>query len=133
MVGPDRQVRCLHGRQFNVRKEETYIVRCASRQEARVVVIGPLLFFSTETRDAWVLDPEDGLARCLCKDGRPLSSGITETDASFSIAWEARYRFDGDSMIFANNSGGRRIVLGYPVREIQEAIDKSRTSPQEPG
>ena len=92
-----------------------------------MVTIGPLLFFSTDTRDAWVLDPEDGLARCLCRDGRPLPSGITETSDNFSIAWEARYRFDKDSMIFANNNGSERIVLGYPVREIQKAIEKGRT------
>lgn len=41
--------------------------------------LGPLLFFSTETGDAWVLDPADHLALCLARDGEPLPANIIET------------------------------------------------------
>src|SRR5215831_14306986 len=35
----------------------------------RIVTIGQLLLFSTETGDAWLLDPADRLAARLARDG----------------------------------------------------------------
>src|SRR2546428_717139 len=52
--------------------------------------IGQLVLFSTETGDAWLLDPSDQLAAPLARDGDPLSVEIEETDASFTVAWKGR-------------------------------------------
>ena len=54
----------------------------AAANEFRVVTLGPLVFFSTETGDGWMLDPQDGLANCLARDGDPLPVDIKETDDS---------------------------------------------------
>jgi hypothetical protein len=35
------------------------------------VTVGPLVLFSTETGDAWLLDPADHLAARLARDGVP--------------------------------------------------------------
>jgi hypothetical protein len=35
------------------------------------VTVGPLALFSTDTGDAWLLDPEDHLAARLARDGDP--------------------------------------------------------------
>src|SRR5439155_20839830 len=51
--------------ELNVTRESTTILNCATAGEARIISLGPLEFFSTETGDAWVLDPSDRLARCL--------------------------------------------------------------------
>ena len=45
-----------------VLREVDYIVGRAAESDARVVTLGQLVFFSTQTGDAWLLDPEDHLA-----------------------------------------------------------------------
>jgi len=120
--GDERKKTRLSGGQVSIEREAQYICKCASRHDARVVTLGPLLFFSTETGDAWVLEPEDCLARCLFRDGQHRSSGITETPNNFAIEWEATYRFEDHTMVFAHREGSELAVLGYPVGDIQEAI-----------
>ncbi|MDQ3563131.1 MAG: hypothetical protein M3436_02975 [Pseudomonadota bacterium] len=117
-----RKTTPLSGCQVSIQREADYISNCASRHDARVVTLGPLLFFSTETGDAWALEPENCLARCLARDSQLMPSGITETPDNFAVEWETRYRFDGSVMVFTDREGSERTVLGYPVREIQEAI-----------
>ena len=48
---------------MNVRAEARYIIRCAQDRAGRVVTLNQLIFFSTPTGDAWMLDPDDHLAR----------------------------------------------------------------------
>lgn len=117
--------RVVRREQVNVRGEAEHIIQCAAEREGRVVTFGPLLFFSTETGDAWVLDPSDGLARCLARDGDALPLGIHETPESFGVEWEAAFEFQGDAMIF-REALRERAVLGYPVREIKQAIRRMR-------
>jgi hypothetical protein len=85
---------------------------------------GTVALFSTDTGDAWVLDPEDSSARCLAKDGKPLPHGMTETPERFAIEWTSYYRIDAEVMTFLERSGGARSVIGYPVMEIQRAIQR---------
>ena len=68
-------------------------MRAAQEHGDRVVRFGQLVFFSTETGDAWMLDPADGLARCLARDGVALPAGIVETPDRFGIEWNASYPF----------------------------------------
>ncbi|HEY4690968.1 MAG TPA: hypothetical protein VIK33_16770 [Anaerolineae bacterium] len=42
----------LSREQINIEREVEYIVRRAAERDARVVMLGPLVFFSTETGDA---------------------------------------------------------------------------------
>jgi hypothetical protein len=114
--------RQLSRKQMSIKGEAKYICACAGRQDPRVVTLGPLLFFSTQTGDAWVLDPSDGLARCLCRDGEQLPAGITESPQNFEVEWEARYTIEHEAMIFTSMSGNVRTVLGYPVDAIRNAI-----------
>src|ERR1700736_5190448 len=45
-----------------VLREVDYIVERAARCDPRFVTLGQLLFFSTDTGGAWMLDPEDHFA-----------------------------------------------------------------------
>jgi len=61
-----------------IMREVDYVVGRALQQDSRVVTFGPLVFFSTQTGDAWVLDPADRFATCLARGGsrlpfRPIS------------------------------------------------------------
>src|SRR4029077_2613256 len=51
--------------------EVRYIQRRAADHDGRVVSVGQLVLFSTETGEAWLLDPADQLAARLARDGDP--------------------------------------------------------------
>jgi hypothetical protein len=61
----------VEGKQFSLAKEIKYIQRRAAERDGRFVTIGPLVFFSTETGDARMLDPADQLAARLARNGDP--------------------------------------------------------------
>lgn len=111
----------MAGHQMNIRSEATYIVERAVEGDARIVTLGPLLVFSTETGDAWILDPADHLALCLAKDGEPLTASIVETPDTVTIEWNAHYALEG-SVFVVEDSGSRRSIIGYPIAEIRRAV-----------
>jgi hypothetical protein len=65
--GPGQQI--IRGRDFRLADEVRYIQRHAAHQHGRIVTVGQLILFSTETGDAWLLDPADRLAARLARDG----------------------------------------------------------------
>lgn len=115
----------LSREQINIKREVAYIVRRAAERDARVVTLGPLVFFSTESGDAWLLDPSDHLALCLACDGDPRPVNITESAGTFAIGWEMTCQISGDRFIVADQSGQSRTIIGYPMREIAHAIQRS--------
>ena len=70
-------------RRFRLADEIHYIQRRAAARDGR----DQLVLFSTETGDAWLLDPSDHVAARLARDGDPESIAFEETDTSFQIAW----------------------------------------------
>lgn len=112
--------RILDARQFRLADEVRYIQRCAAARDGRVVTIGQLILFSTETGDAWLLDPSDRLAARLARDGTPEPVGIEETDTSFAIAWPGSYRIDGPAFVYVDDETGRASsILGYPTQLLR--------------
>src|SRR5262249_12729076 len=55
------------GKDFRLADEVRYIQRHAANHHGRIVSIGQLVLFSTETGDAWLLDPADRLAARLAR------------------------------------------------------------------
>jgi hypothetical protein len=109
----------VEGKTFHLADEVRSMQRRAAQRQSRIVTIGPLVFFSTESGDAWLLDPSDQLAAPLARDGDPLSVEITERDTSFTIAWKGQYQIDGAAFVYAEKGSGRvRTILGYPTRRI---------------
>ncbi len=94
--------------------------------DARVVSLQPLVFFSTETGDAWVLDAKDNLALPLAAAGTRLPFVITEAPERFAIEWAGRFRIEGEHMIFTDNTGTLRTIIGYPTREVAAALNRAR-------
>jgi hypothetical protein len=87
--------RLVDGKSFHLADEVRYIQRRAARHDGRVVSIGQLVLFSTETGDAWLLDPSEQLAARLAHDGDPEPIHIEETDTTFAIGWKGQYRVEG--------------------------------------
>ena len=100
-----------------VLREVDYIVARAAQFDSRVVTLGQLIFFSTASGDAWILDPEDGLALKLAELGNRNPARIVETANRFTIEWTASYRLDGDVFVTMAASG-QRAIFGYPVHEV---------------
>jgi hypothetical protein len=108
---------------FRLAEEVRYIQRRAARYDGRIVTLGQLLLFSTETGDAWLLDPSDQLATPIARDGDVLSVHIEETDTNFAIDWTGLYRIDGAAFVYWDkNSGSVRTILGYPTQRITHEI-----------
>ena len=123
---PQTKPQVLRREQVSITGEANYIISRAKSNGVRVVILGPLIFFSTETGDAWVLDPEDGLALCLAQGGEAQPFTITETTTDFSIEWKASYQIDGDVFIVTEGAGRTRSILGYPTAEILRATRRVR-------
>jgi len=81
--GNQRQTR----ESLNLAKEVRTIQHRAADHDGRIVSIGPLVFFSTNTGDAWMLAPADHLAVRLALAGDPLPVLIEETEERFAIGW----------------------------------------------
>jgi hypothetical protein len=111
----------VDGASFHLIDEVHYIQQRAAEQDSRVVTLPPWLLFSTQTGDAWLLEPADHLAVRLARDGDPLPVYIEETDKTFTIAWMGAYRIDGQAFLYSERNSGRvRTILGYPIRHIIE-------------
>ena len=119
--GPGK--RRIEGKDFRLSDEVRYIQRRAAQCDSRIVTIGPLLLFSTETGDAWMLDPSDQLATPIARDGDALSVHIEDTDTKFAVGWTGVYRIDGAAFVFRDkDSGNVRTIIGYPTDRIINQI-----------
>ena len=114
------------GQNFRLSDEVRYIQRRAAQHDSRIVSIGPLLLFSTETGDAWMLDPADQLATPIARQGTPLSLHIEDTDRNFTVAWTGNYRIEGELFLYIDtDSGNTRTVFGYPTDRIAQQISNT--------
>src|SRR6478672_12928131 len=112
--------RIVDGKNLRLADEVRYILRRAAEHDGRVVTIGQLVLFSTETGDAWLLDPSDQLAARLGRDGQSEPIHIEETDTTFAIGWKGRYRIEGPAFIYVDHDTGQlSTILGYPTHQLK--------------
>ena len=88
------------------------------------VALALLIFFSTETGDAWLLDYKDSLALCLAIAGEKQPVRIVETPEKFAIEWNANYQIEEDKFVVLQKAGQVRTILGYPTEEILNTIQQ---------
>ena len=117
--GPGK--RLVEGASFRLADEVRYIQRRAANHDGRIVIIGQLVLFSTDTGDAWLLDRSDLLAARLAREGESEPVHIEETDTAFTIGWKGRYRIEGPAFVYSDQESGRIItILGYPTDKLAE-------------
>ena len=75
----------IGGKDFLLAEEIDYVRSRAAEHDARLVAVGPLVLFSTETGDAWLLDPADHLAARVARNGDPEEVYFEETDSNFAM------------------------------------------------
>jgi hypothetical protein len=118
--GAGRQA--VDGKGFRLADEIGYIQDKAADHDGRIVTIGQLILFSTDTGDAWLLDVTDHLAARLARDGDPDPIHLEETETSFAIEWKGHYRIEGPAFVYADRDTGRvTAILGYPTQKIAQA------------
>ncbi len=116
----------LPQKSLRIAKEVRYIQHRAAEHDGRIVNIGPLVLFSTQTGDAWILDPADQLAARLAYDGDPIALYIEETDTNYAIGWQGCYRIENDTFVYEDNETQRLIAIrGYPTTLLLRAIAKA--------
>ena len=121
-TGPTRSA-WVEAKALRVADEVRYIQRRAAERSGRIVTIGPLLLFSTESGDAWILDPGDHLATRIAEGGNPRPVHLEETETSFAVGWQGRYDITDAAFVFTNTeSGDVTTILGYPTRQIADQI-----------
>ena len=117
--GPGQRI--VEGKSFRLADEVRYIQRRAADYHGHIVTIGQLVLFSTETGDAWLLDPGDRLATRLARDGQSEPILIEETDTTFAIGWKGRYRLEGPAFVYSDQDTGRvATILGYPTDKLSQ-------------
>ena len=109
----------MEGGSIRLADEVRYIQQRAADHDGRIVTIGQLILFSTETGDAWLLDRTDLLAARLARDGEAATIQIVETVATFAIEWKGSYRINGPTFVYSDRDTGRVItILGYPTDKL---------------
>ena len=109
----------MEGGRFRLADEVRYIQNRAADHDGRIITIGQLILFSTETGDAWLLDRTDFLAARLARDGEAEPIHIQETTARFAIEWKGNYRINGPAFVYSDRDTGRVItILGYPTDKL---------------
>jgi hypothetical protein len=117
--GPGQRI--VEGKSFRLADEVRYIQRPAADYDGRIVTIGQLILFSTESGDAWLLDPDDRLAARLARDGESETIHIEETDTTFAIGWKGHYRIDRPAFVYSDRDTGRlTTILGYPTDKLSQ-------------
>jgi hypothetical protein len=102
-----------------------YIQRRAADHDGRIVSLGQLVLFSTETGDAWLLDTADRLAARLARDGESEAIDIEETDTTFAIGWKGRYRIEGSTFVYSDHDTGRvTTIMGYPSTSLRRQLER---------
>lgn len=113
-------------------KECRYITGAALAGKGKVVVTGPeildrpLILFSTHDGDAWMLEPNELYAMCLCWRGEALEAHVRISANQVEIGWDGEFEIVGQAFKVSmdNATVGTRAIHGYPVQEIREAMFK---------
>ncbi|MGE0386854.1 MAG: hypothetical protein AB7Q97_19180 [Gammaproteobacteria bacterium] len=98
----------------------------AIRYVEQVMPFGALVFFSTESGDAWMLDPVDSLALALARDGVAQPGRIIEADDDYVVDWEMQFRIEGDAFVCDDGEGTERVIIGYPTAALEAALRQVR-------
>jgi len=111
----------VDGKSFRLADEVRYVQRRAAEHDSRIVSIGQVVLFSSESGDAWMLDPSEQLAVRLASDGHPEPVHIEDTETTFTVAWTGQYRIVGPAFLYTDrDSRPATPLFGYPTRKLAQ-------------
>lgn len=113
----------LRPQDINFTAEAQSIQDSAASGIVRVVILGPLVFFSAASGDAWVLDPDKGVAAALARGGDLYPIPMTESATEMTIHWSTDYRIEDEIFLAIDRDGGAmRKIAGYPTALIASQL-----------
>lgn len=91
--------------------------------------VGPFVLFSTGKGDAWLLEPDEGLAMRLVWQGARVEPAINDDRARMEIAWDGAYELLGDFFRIDSDGPelGERAIAGYPLEVVRKLIDRAQS------
>jgi hypothetical protein len=118
-----------------IRAECEAIVAAELRGDVKVVVTKPgpacppFVVFSTGIGDAWLLEPDEQLAKCLLWHGEREVIGVSEDPSRIEVAWDGGYELLGDffHVDTDNPKIGERAIAGYPLEVVRKALDGAQS------
>ena len=121
----------MEGGSIRLADEVRYIQQRAANHDGRIVTIGQLILFSTETGDAWLLDRTDLLAARLARDGEAEPIQIVETAATFAIEWTGQLSHQWAGVrLFGSGYRSRHHHPRVPNRQTRwHQIARQRSTP----
>ena len=115
----------LSRERFHLTAEIRQIQHRAAEHQERIVGLGSLLLFSTNTGDAWILEPADQLAARLARDGDPLAVYVEESEVTYAIGWQGHFTIDGDLFTYEDNDALHAMTIhGYPTSLLLSMTEK---------
>lgn len=114
----------------NLVKECDAIVAAAMAGTGKLVISGPeivnvpLVLFATPDGDAWLLEPNEGMATVLCWQGERQSAKVSDDGDQVKIGWDGTFNLIGSafSVDIDVPSIGRREIHGYPLADLRDAM-----------
>ena len=89
--------------------------------------LGNFIFLSTVEGEAWMLDHRENLALRLADEYKALPYKIKETKDKFAVGWTEKFTID-DELFTAIGAKGRKVFTTYPVKELNELIERLKTT-----
>ena len=89
----------------------------------------PFVLFASQG-DAWLLDPDAGLALCLMFGGQQKERHFHDTARRIEIGWDGPFRLDGPNFIVETElpAVGTRVILGYPLDNLRTHLDRAQSA-----
>lgn len=117
-----------------LRSDCAIVLKAAREGVDKVVVtnVGELdqcLVLFASNGDAWLLDPDEGLATCLMFHGVEQELNVDETAREIRIGWDGTFALNGPGFVVETTHPeiGNRLIAGYPVDELRTWIDKAQS------
>jgi hypothetical protein len=120
--GPGK--RMVDGKSFRLADEVRYIQRRAAEHDSRIVSIGQVVLFSSESGDAWMLEPSEYLAVRLASDGHPEPIHIEDTETTFTVAWTGQCRIMGPAFLYTDQQASRHNVRLPNAKACSDRSDR---------
>ncbi len=119
----DLKVEEVNKSYLHIRKEIEYIISKANEGKQIIVLIPPLVFFSTDSGDAWMLDVDDSLALRLLNNFENCQYTVLESNSKYSIEWKGSFEIDINIFRYFSKEGKVIDFYEYPCREIIRQIE----------
>lgn len=119
----------------SIKDECEAIIAAELRGQAKAVMtgpelqVGPFVLFSTGIGDAWLLEPDEGIAMCLVWQGARQEVGINDSPSRVEIAWDCEYELLGDFFRVESEHPviGSRAIGGYPLEGVRKLLDQAQS------